>query len=352
MTPSRVYDSEMAQANRSGSEAIPSPPPEGPRVQNGPPFVSSGPPIVQDGPPFETAPPVAESPPAETAPPAAESAPPAVTAPPVVETAPPHVEVPPPAPTASKPIPEPAVPPPAALPAPALPRPPQRSFSQRPVPDLDPMPVTADDFEDEAAPSLFASLGSSRPTRQWLVVGLVALGLAFGVGLFVGRGTARTPASRAVVSEPARAPANAPTRPAVKDAPTVAPNSAAALESPAASPVATALSPLAVAVAAASVDPAKSSPKSLAPFNSKLANTSIAGAAARIKSCKGVSVPPGSASVVVTFATTGRVVAAAVTTPTYSLGRVGACVVSKLKTAQVPPFSGAPETVKKTIAIK
>jgi hypothetical protein len=344
----------MAQANRSGSEAIPSPPPDVPSVQNGPPFVSSGPPIVQNESPLETAPPVAEPPPAETAPPAAVSAPPALTAPPVIDTPPPHVEVPPPPPTASKPIPEPAVPPPALLPEPPLPRAPQRSVSQRPVPDLDPVPVTADDFEDEAAPSLFATLGSNRPTRQWLVVGVVALGLAFGVGLFVGRGSARAPATRVAVSEPARARVHVPATPAAKDAPTVAPSStsSAALEPPGDPPVATALPPLALAVAAASVDPAKSPPKGLAPFNSKLANTSIAGAAARIKSCKGVSVPPGSASVVVTFATTGRVVAAAVTTPTYSLGPIGSCVVAKLKTAQVPPFSGAPETVKKTISIK
>jgi len=92
-------------------------------------------------------------------------------------------------------------PPPSQVDAPVPPR---------PVPDLDPMPVTAADFEDEAAPGLLASLGSTRPTT-WLALGLGALAVAFAVGLFVGRGMASgpAPAPRVAVSEPARAPATA-----------------------------------------------------------------------------------------------------------------------------------------------
>jgi hypothetical protein len=228
-------------------------------------------------------------------------------------------------------------PPPSQVDAPVPPR---------PLPDLDPMPVTAADFEDEAAPGLLATLGSTRPSTAWLALGLGALAVAFVAGLFVGRGTASAPtaAPRVAASEPVRAPAK------LAPAPVAAP---AAESPPSAVPNASGAAPIA-AEPAASTDDTKSAagPKSLSPFNSKLANNSIASAAARIKSCKDVSVPPGSVSVVVTFATTGRVVAATVTTPSYSLGEIGACLVSKLKKAQVPPFSGAPETVKKTIHIR
>jgi hypothetical protein len=55
---------------------------------------------------------------------------------------------------------------------------------------------------------------------------------------------------------------------------------------------------------------------------------------------------------VITFAPSGRVSDVTVTTPTYASGKVGSCIVSKLKTARVPPFTGPPETVKKVIAMR
>ena len=105
----------------------------------------------------------------------------------------------------------------------------------------------------------------------------------------------------------------------------------------------------------ATADAGKSSGASkggLAPFNAKAAKTNIANAAARLKSCKDASTPAGSASVVITFAPSGRVSDVTVTTPTYAGTRAGSCIVSKLKTALVPPFSGGPETVKKSVAIR
>jgi hypothetical protein len=304
----------MAQTNRSAPEASASPPAEVPVVQNGPPFAS-----------------LAEAAPSAAAPFRFETPPPsqldALPAPSTVEAPAAFTGALPPATLSEHPVP-------------------------RPAPDLDPMPVTAADFEDEPGPGLLASLGSTRPTKPWLGVGLVALGVAFGFGLFVGRGTQAEQASRVVASEPARPPATtaplpAPERTAnaVAQAP-AAPSSAAGADT---SRPATTTVPV-----SALTDVSKSAPPSRAPsaFDSKLANTSIASAAARVKGCKDVKVPPGSASVVVTFATTGRVVAAAVTTPAYSTGRVGGCIVSKLKTAQVPPFTGAPETVKKTINLR
>ncbi len=325
----------MAQANGSTPEASSSLPAEVPLVQNGPPFAASAPPVPATAPPVPaTAPPLA------------------ATAPPVVETPPPHEELPPPARTDSSVAPEQVMPPSAALPEPPPPRAPERSVPPRPVPDLDPMPVTAADFEDEPGPGLLASLGSTRPTQAWLVVGLVALGLAFGIGLFVGRGTQPEPAPRAAAFEPARSPTTATPTPAPEPAQNGA-TQTSAVPVAADTPDAPRSAPTTVPVSALTdVSKVAAPSRGLSPFDSKLANTSIASAAARVKGCKDLKVPPGSASVVVTFATTGRVVAAAVTTPAYSTGRVGSCIVSKLKTAQVPPFSGSPETVKKTINLR
>jgi hypothetical protein len=312
---------DMAQADRSTSGAIAPLPAGGPLVQNGPPFAQSEPPAGEAPAPADSSlPPPLQKSTLE----AAEAA----TAPPESDLLSPEVA---PAPARFE------TPPPSQVDADVPPR---------PVPDLDPMPVTAADFEDEAAPGLLATLGSTRPTTAWLSLGLGALALAFVAGLFIGRGTVSrpTPAPRVAASEPARAPATL--APAPVAAPVVAPT-------PSAAPSASVAAPAGADPAAPS-DEAKGAtgPKSLAPFNSKLANNSIASTALRIKNCKDVSVPPGSVSVVVTFATTGRVVAAAVTTPSYSLGEIGACLVAKLKKAQVPPFSGAPETVKKTIHIR
>jgi len=214
-------------------------------------------------------------------------------------------------------------------------RPPQ------PITTVAPTVVTAADFQDD-----LAALGRTRPNRALLGMSAVAVTCAFVAGLLVGRGTA--PAALAPVPTP-EAPAARPSEPPT---PPAATPTAAAPTVPA-----TPATPQAAAESAPPLTP--DAPKStggsksgLTPFNAKAAKTNLANAAARLRGCKDASPPAGSASVVITFAPTGRVSDVTVTTPTYAGTRAGNCIVAKLKTTRVPPFSGRPETVKKVVAIK
>ena len=236
------------------------------------------------------------------------------------------------------------------------------TYPPRPIPTLDPRPLTAADLEDEVrSPSLAALLGA-RPTSAWLSVGMVAVGMAFVSGLFLGHGKA--PAAATPVSAPAvslvpkpmagRAPA-----PAAASAATPNVASSANTTGAAANPSATATL---VASAAApespatpvSADAAKAAtPKpALEPFNAKAARTNLSVAVARAQRCRDQTTPAGSVSAVVTFVASGRVADVTVITPTYAGTQTGKCIVRKLKTALVPPFAGEPETMKKTFTLR
>jgi hypothetical protein len=90
----------------------------------------------------------------------------------------------------------------------------------------------------------------------------------------------------------------------------------------------------------------------LEPFNAKAARTNLSVAVARAQRCRDQTAPAGSVSAVVTFVASGRVADVTVITPTYAGTHTGKCIISKLKTAQVPPFAGEPETMKKTFTLR
>jgi hypothetical protein len=87
-------------------------------------------------------------------------------------------------------------------------------------------------------------------------------------------------------------------------------------------------------------------------FNAQAAKLAIDRIVPRLKACKQAGEPPGSATVTVTFAPTGRVSSAQVTNTRYAGTRTGNCIVQRLREARVPVFSGAPVTVKRSLAVR
>lgn len=269
----------------------------------------------------------------------------------------------PPLPVPAPPLapPPPSVPPPANVAASGMPS--SSSLSPRPVPTFDPRPITAADLEDDlrtrfrssfaaltaTRPRFFSSLAATRPTNAWLSLGMALVGVAFVFGLLLGRGSAVTHAARdpgAVAGEPTPAP--------VPPSATLPPAAAPAVTAPSSDATPTPVAATGAAAGSASADATKSAaPKpQLEPFNSKAAHINLANAAARAMHCRDAPAPAGTVSTVVTFVPSGRVADVTVTTPVYAGTHTGKCIIAKLKGAQVPPYSGEPETLKKTITLK
>ncbi|MBL9023934.1 MAG: zinc-ribbon domain-containing protein [Myxococcales bacterium] len=88
-----------------------------------------------------------------------------------------------------------------------------------------------------------------------------------------------------------------------------------------------------------------------APFDRGAASAALSAAAGSAKGCKKADGPTGSTKVQVTFAPSGKATQATVGPP-FAGTSVGSCIASAFKSAKVPPFSGAPMTVSKTVNIK
>ncbi len=204
-------------------------------------------------------------------------------------------------------------------------------------PPLEPPPVAASPFEarDDAGP--VAAFWSARPSGAWLAVGGGAIVLAFVVGILTGRGSRPEPE----VAQP------------VPSASQPAPSAVIAATAPAPTP--TPASPPAESAEApsASSNASQTSPKhAQAGFNAKAAKLAIDKIVPGLKSCKQPGEPPGTATVTVTFAPTGRVSDARVTTTRYAGTRTGNCIAQRLRQARIPEFVGTPQTVKRSISIR
>jgi hypothetical protein len=92
--------------------------------------------------------------------------------------------------------------------------------------------------------------------------------------------------------------------------------------------------------------------RALPAFNAKAAKAIIDGSAARLKTCKHAGEPVAPATVMVTFAPTGGVSSATVTTAVYAGTRTGACIAERLRELRVPEFTGAAVTVKRSVAVR
>jgi hypothetical protein len=88
------------------------------------------------------------------------------------------------------------------------------------------------------------------------------------------------------------------------------------------------------------------------PFSVSAAQVALTQAAANAASCAKPGGPTGSGKAQVTFASSGRVTSANVSTPPFAGTAVGGCVASVFRRARVPAFSGQPVTVSKSFSVK
>jgi predicted Zn finger-like uncharacterized protein len=88
------------------------------------------------------------------------------------------------------------------------------------------------------------------------------------------------------------------------------------------------------------------------PFDRAAAAAALTAGAAQASGCKKEGDPSGVASVVITFAPSGRVTSANVSGPPFAGTPTGGCIAAALRKAHVPPFEGDRVTVSKTIVIQ
>ena len=89
-----------------------------------------------------------------------------------------------------------------------------------------------------------------------------------------------------------------------------------------------------------------------APFDANAARAALSSAAGAASSCRKEGDPPGTATVVVTFAPSGRVTSANISGPPFAGTQTGGCIASAMRGAKVPAFSGEHMTVSKTVVIQ
>jgi predicted Zn finger-like uncharacterized protein len=87
-------------------------------------------------------------------------------------------------------------------------------------------------------------------------------------------------------------------------------------------------------------------------FDPAAAAAALTAGAAQASSCRKEGDPSGVASVVITFAPSGRVTSANISGPPYAGTPTGGCIAAVLRKAHVPPFDGDRVTVSKTIVIQ
>ena len=88
------------------------------------------------------------------------------------------------------------------------------------------------------------------------------------------------------------------------------------------------------------------------PFDRAAAAAALTTGAAQASACKKEGDPSGVASVVITFAPSGRVTSANVSGPPFAGTATGGCIAAALRKVHVPPFEGDRVTVSKTIVIQ
>jgi predicted Zn finger-like uncharacterized protein len=88
------------------------------------------------------------------------------------------------------------------------------------------------------------------------------------------------------------------------------------------------------------------------PFDRAAASAALNASAAQASSCRKDGDPSGVASVVITFAPSGRVTSANISGPPFAGTPTGGCIASTLRKAKIPAFDGERVTVSKTVVIQ
>jgi hypothetical protein len=96
----------------------------------------------------------------------------------------------------------------------------------------------------------------------------------------------------------------------------------------------------------------ETAPAELPPFSAGAASAALREATTLATGCRKPGDPEGMATVLVTFAPSGRVTQAAVSGEPFAGTTTGGCIASRFREARVPAFSGDFVTVKKTVTIK
>jgi hypothetical protein len=256
------------------------------------------------------------------------------------------------------------------------------------------------DIQIEDAPPKSAAPSTARPIKTDAPVagtrpppprqpssraGLIAMvALSAGGIYFAARGVQNNDGSSASAVEPPPPTLNEVTRPIENRATAAEPAASAAEPAPPAQPTATAtglaLAPAepkpdtkrplgvppisrkreeAVVPVSMPAEPANSDaarlavlPPADAAFDSSAANAALETAAAQASTCRRTGDPSGTATVTITFSTSGRVTSATISGPPFAGTETGSCIASRLRGARVPAFAGEFITVKKTVAIQ
>jgi len=208
-------------------------------------------------------------------------------------------------------------------------------------------------------------LQALRPPQRRSALPAVVLGslaaLGLGLAMFAERSRTEQGTPAVVATEPAPPLALAPPEPVAPALPEPGP---LPTEPPGSPPAAEPTPPVAepsvaepapsVAIAAAA-GPALPSPPAevddLPEFDAELASAAIRSAFVRAQSCRSGSDPTGLATVSVTYAPSGRVTRTLVD-GTFAGTSTGSCIAATLRSAAIPPFSGALVTVKRSAEIK
>jgi hypothetical protein len=98
--------------------------------------------------------------------------------------------------------------------------------------------------------------------------------------------------------------------------------------------------------------PAPPPPSSGPEFDKAAANAALGSAAGAASGCRAPDDPQGTARVSVKFAPSGRVTSALVSGPPFAGTATGSCIAKAFRGISVPPFSGDPVTVSKSINIR
>ena len=88
------------------------------------------------------------------------------------------------------------------------------------------------------------------------------------------------------------------------------------------------------------------------PFDRAAAAAALNSSAAQASACRKDGDPSGVASVVITFAPSGRVTSANISGPPFAGTPTGGCIAAALRKARVPAFDGERVTVSKTIVVQ
>jgi hypothetical protein len=88
------------------------------------------------------------------------------------------------------------------------------------------------------------------------------------------------------------------------------------------------------------------------PFDRAAAAAALTAASGQASACRKDGDPSGVASVIITFAPSGRVTSANVSGPPFAGTPTGGCIAAALRKAKIPAFDGDRVTVSKTIVIQ